>query len=101
MAHQMLQYKAEEAGTRLHLAKTRQLKLSQRCSACWAVVPETLNERTHRCDCGCELRGIRTVPRSFCWTPGRLDAATLARDGRYGEPKTANRESGQVKVEAP
>jgi creatinine amidohydrolase/Fe(II)-dependent formamide hydrolase-like protein len=32
---------------------------------------------------------------------GRLDAATLARDGRYGEPKTANRESGQVKVEAP
>ncbi len=55
MAHQMLQYKAEEAGTRLHLASTRQLKPSQRCSSCWLVVPKALSERMHRCQCGCEM----------------------------------------------
>lgn len=53
MAHQMLAYKAVEAGTRLHLANTRQLKPSQRCSVCWKVTPKTLNDRTHICQhCG-------------------------------------------------
>ena len=49
MAHQMLAYKAEEAGTRLHLSETRQLKPSQRCSKCWEIVPKTLSDRTHVC----------------------------------------------------
>ena len=53
MAHPMLAYKAEEAGTRLHLSDTRQLKPSQRCSACWERVPKTLAERMHVCPhCG-------------------------------------------------
>ena len=53
MAHPMLAYKAEEAGTRLHLGDTRQLKSSQRCSACWELVPKTLAERMHVCPhCG-------------------------------------------------
>ena len=53
MAHPMLAYKAEEAGTRLHLGDTRQLKPSQRCSACWEIVPKTLAERMHVClQCG-------------------------------------------------
>ena len=53
MAQQMLTYKAEEAGTRLHLSDTRQLKPSQRCSACWELVPKTLAERMHVCPhCG-------------------------------------------------
>jgi putative transposase len=53
MAHQMLSYKAVEAGTRLHLANTRQLKPSQRCAGCWAVVPKTLSQRVHECPhCG-------------------------------------------------
>ncbi|WP_231480480.1 transposase [Thiomonas sp. FB-Cd] len=53
MAHPMLAYKAEEAGTRLHLSHTRQLKPSQRCSACWELVPKTLAERMHVCPhCG-------------------------------------------------
>jgi putative transposase len=53
MAHQMLAYKAEEAGMRLHLSDTRQLKPSQRCSACWAIVPKTLSDRLHVCPhCG-------------------------------------------------
>lgn len=53
MAHQMLAYKAEEAGTRLHLANTRQIKPSQRCAKCWAIVPKTLAQRMHVCPhCG-------------------------------------------------
>lgn len=52
-ALQALSYKAEEAGTRLHLAKTRQLKPSQRCARCWSLVPKTLSERQHVClHCG-------------------------------------------------
>lgn len=42
MAHQMLAYKAVEAGT-------RQLKPSQRCSGCWEIVPKTLAQRAHVC----------------------------------------------------
>ncbi len=53
MAHPMRAYKAEEAGTRLHLSNTRQLKPSQRCSACWELVPKTLADRMHVCPhCG-------------------------------------------------
>ncbi len=53
MAHPMLAYKAEEAGTRLHLSNTRQLKPSQRCSACWEIVPKTLSQGMHICPpCG-------------------------------------------------
>lgn len=58
MAHQMLAYKAVEAGTRLHLSNTRQLKPSQRCAQCWAIVPKTLAQRVHVCSqCG------HTAPR--------------------------------------
>lgn len=53
MAHQMLAYKAAEAGTRLHLSETRHLKPSQRCAQCWAIVPKTLAQRVHVCpQCG-------------------------------------------------
>ena len=54
MAHQMLRYKVTETGTRLHLAKTRQLKPSQRCSGCWGVVRKALADRIHQCP-GCGL----------------------------------------------
>jgi putative transposase len=49
MAHNMLAYKAVEAGTRLHVSNTRQLKPSQRCAACWEIVPKTLAQRVHVC----------------------------------------------------
>lgn len=53
MAHKMLAYKAVEAGTRLHVSNTRQLKPSQRCAACWEIVPKTLAQRVHECPhCG-------------------------------------------------
>lgn len=51
--HLMLKYKAAEAGTKLHLCDTIQLKPSQRCAKCWAIVPKTLAQRTHVCPhCG-------------------------------------------------
>lgn len=57
MALQMLTYKAAEAGTRLHLANTRQLKPSQRCSVCWEIVPKALSQRVHDCPhCGHQMQ---------------------------------------------
>jgi hypothetical protein len=53
MAHHMLAYKAVEAGTRLHVSNTRQLKPSQRCAMCWGIVAKTLAQRMHVCThCG-------------------------------------------------
>src|SRR5471030_3006829 len=49
MAHNMLAYKAVEAGTRLHVSNTLQLKPSQRCAMCWEIVPKTLAQRMHVC----------------------------------------------------
>ncbi|MFC0709456.1 RNA-guided endonuclease InsQ/TnpB family protein [Azorhizophilus paspali] len=73
MAHQMLGYKAAEAGTRLHLANTRQLKPSQRCSGCWQLVPKALAERMHACPhCGCTLPRDQNSARVVlydAWTP--------------------------------
>lgn len=73
MAHQMLTYKAPEAGSVLHLANTRQLKPSQRCSGCWSLVPKTLKERWHLCPhCGCSLPRDQNSARVVlldAWTP--------------------------------
>ncbi|MDB5781516.1 MAG: putative transposase family [Caballeronia mineralivorans] len=56
MAHHMLAYKAVEAGTRVHVSDTRQLKPSQRCSSCWEIVPKTLAQRMHECPhCGLKM----------------------------------------------
>jgi hypothetical protein len=58
MAHNVLAYKAVEAGTRLRVSDTRQLKPSLRCAACWEIVPRTLAQRVHECaHCG------HTAPR--------------------------------------
>lgn len=74
MAHQMLAYKAVEAGTRLHLSNTRQLKPSQRCSSCWEVVPKTLAQRVHECPhCGLKMprdQNSAKVVLIDAYTPG-------------------------------
>ncbi len=72
MVQQMLPYKAEEAGTRLHLSNTRQLKPSQRCSACWTICPrrsatERMSARTAVTSCS----AIRTVRWWCSLTPSR------------------------------
>jgi putative transposase len=98
MAHQMLSYKAEEAGTRLHLANTRQLKPSQRCCVCWEIVPKTLSQRMHQCShCGHTMQrdqnSAAVVLIDAC-TPGTGVAARskpLAR--RRAKPRSKTRET--------
>lgn len=51
----MIECKAEEAGTRLHVANTRELKPTQRCWRCWRVRKKHLCEREHVCSCGVRL----------------------------------------------
>lgn len=73
MAHHMLRYKVTETGTRLHLAKTRQLKPSQRCSGCWSIVSKTLSNRLHQCpNCGLSMPRDQNSARVFlydAWVP--------------------------------
>jgi putative transposase len=105
MAHQMLSYKASEAGSRLHLANTRQLKPSQRCAACWELVPKTLAQRVHVCrHCG------HTAPRDQnaasvvlidALTPGTGVAARPKPLPRQrGKPKSLTRETPTTTAEA-
>jgi putative transposase len=78
MAHQMLTYKAVEASTRLHLSNTRQLKPSQRCAKCWAIVPKTLAQRMHVCPCGHTMQrdqNSASVVLIDAYTPGTGVAA--------------------------
>lgn len=92
MAHRILAYKAEEAGTRLHLSNTRQLKPSQRCSACWEIVPKTLGERVHVCPhCGLKMQrdqNSASVVLIDAHTPGTGVAA---------RPKPLPRQRGKSK----
>lgn len=108
MAHQMLQYKAEEAGTRLHLANTRQLKPSQRCSACWAVLPKLLSERMHRCICGCELPRDQNSARVVlldAWTPQHTPGAGVTArlkplTAKAGKSRSKTRETPATAISA-
>ena len=69
----MLDYKAERAG--VELVKVEPSGTSQTCPGCGAVAEKRLNQRTHRCACGCVLdRDVAAAMvvhfRAFgCW-PG-------------------------------
>ncbi len=82
LTHQMLTYKAAEAGTHLHLAKTTRLRPSQRCSGCWSLVPKALGERTHSClDCGLVMPRDQNSARVMLydtWTPDNTPGIGVA-----------------------
>lgn len=81
MTHDMLAYKAREAGTQLHWSNTRQLKPSQRCSHCWEIARKTRDERQHRCDCGCDLPRDQNSARVVlfdAWTPENTPGTGVA-----------------------
>ena len=65
--HEMVRYKAEEAGTWLMEAPTKELKPTQRCHACWQAVKKKLSDRWHNCGCGASCsrdeNAVRTVMR--------------------------------------
>ena len=105
MAHQMLAYKAEEAGTRLHLSNTRQLKPSQRCSACWEVVPRTLADRMHLCPhCGHIMQRDQNsalVVLIDAHTPGTgVAARPKPRPRQRGRSKSVTRETPATTAQA-
>jgi len=52
MFHQMLKYKAEEAGVEWIEIPTRQVKPSQTCHACGLQEKKPLAQRKHECGCG-------------------------------------------------
>jgi len=90
MAHRMLSYKAAEAGTRLHLSNTRQLKPSQRCAKCWELVPKTLAQREHLCPhCG------HTMPRDQNSASVALIDAFTPGTGVAARPKPLPRRRGK------
>lgn len=92
MAYQMLAYKAVEAGTRLHVSNTRQLKPSQRCAACWEIVPKTLAQRTHECPhCG------HTAPRDQNAASVVLIDAHTPGTGVAARPKPLSRQRAKSK----
>ncbi|CQR27601.1 conserved hypothetical protein [Thiomonas arsenitoxydans] len=92
MAHQMLAYKAEEAGTRLHLSDTRPLRPSQRCAACWEIVPKTLADRLHVCPhCG------HVMPRDQNSALVVLIDANTPGTGVAARPKPLPRQRGKSK----
>ena len=50
---QLLDYKAEEASSLLHISETRKIKPTQRCACCGHIVKKRLDERIHLClNCG-------------------------------------------------
>jgi putative transposase len=50
---EILKVKAESAG--LSVVPVNPKNTSQACSNCGQIVPKTLSERVHKCDCGCIL----------------------------------------------
>jgi putative transposase len=52
--HQMLKYKAEEAGIEWIEIPTRQVKPSQTCHVCGCQKKKTLAQRKHTCACGAQ-----------------------------------------------
>ncbi len=52
MIGKILAYKEEEAGGIYLESPTTQLRPTQRCHACWQIVPKSLSERIHSCSCG-------------------------------------------------
>ena len=94
MAHPMLASKAEEAGTRLHLSDTRQIKPSQRCSACWAIVPKLLSERMHICPhCGHVMQRDRNS--ALVVLIDALDTQHTPGTGVAARPKPRPRQRGK------
>jgi putative transposase len=92
MAHKMLAYKAVEAGTRLHISNTLRLKPSQRCAACWEIVPKTLVQRVHECPhCG------HTAPRDQNAASVVLIDAHTPGMGVAARPKPLSRQRAKSK----
>lgn len=79
----MLSYKAASAGGRVIEVDPRHT--SQACSACGVIVPKTLSDRTHQCDCGLVLgrdhNAALNLLRRAVAGPGLLNVGDCAERG--------------------
>lgn len=78
----LISYKVQETGGWFLEAPTRQLKPSQRCSACGHVHKKKLSERMHRCvECGhTEARDVASARIVFDWLLTQLAGTDRGRN---------------------
>lgn len=74
-----IKYKVIEAGGVFVDVPTKKIKPSQTCPKCNRQQKKTLDERIHRCPCGCTL--VRDVASSIVCLNYALGAGTVLIDG--------------------
>jgi len=79
MLRQTIKYKVIEAGGVFVDVPTKKIKPSQTCPRCGFSKPKTLDERIHRCDCGCTLD--RDVASAIVCLNYALGVGTILKDG--------------------
>lgn len=85
--HQRLGYKAEEAGTWVMKAPTRQLKPSQTCHACGRQEKKPLGQRRHECPCGASCSRDENAARVLmAWAEQQLSGREPADAWREVRP---------------
>jgi putative transposase len=73
MLRAAIKYKVEEAGGLFVEVPTKTVKPSQTCPQCGTQQKKTLDERVHKCDCGCVLdRDIAAALVSLLWSQDKL-----------------------------
>lgn len=84
----MLRSKVEEAGIEAVETPTKDLKPTQRCSECWAIVPKLLGDREHRCPhCGLILSRNGNAARvNLIWALAQQDREPTWRGGVVRRP---------------
>jgi putative transposase len=68
-----IKYKVEEAGGLFVEVPTKKVKPSQTCPECGTQHKKTLDERVHKCACGCEMdRDIAAALVCLLWSQDKL-----------------------------
>ncbi|WP_082829918.1 RNA-guided endonuclease TnpB family protein [Ectothiorhodospira sp. BSL-9] len=88
--HQLLGYKAEEAGTWAMEAPTRQLKPSQTCHACGRQEKKPLGQRRHECPCGASCSRDENAARVLMnWAKQQLSGRERGRCVEGGKTESS------------
>ncbi|BCX82761.1 hypothetical protein MIT9_P2347 [Methylomarinovum caldicuralii] len=89
MFHQILRYKAEEAGALAMEADPRRLKPSQRCHRCGRLKKKPLSQRWHDCPCGASCSRDENAARVLMvWVMEQVDGREPA--GAWREVRPAS-----------
>ncbi|WP_208527691.1 RNA-guided endonuclease InsQ/TnpB family protein, partial [Methylacidiphilum caldifontis] len=87
MFHQMLRYKAQEAGGWAMEADSRKLKPSQRCQLCGRLEKKPLSQRWHDCPCGASCSGDENAAKLLLsWVMKQIGGREPAKAWREVRP---------------